>query len=175
MTYINQTDKIYAQALLELDSDKNQILKELMDIEEVFNSSKELIQILLNPTINISQRLGILEQIFKDKIDEKLYKFLIILVEKNKIDRFKEIIQCYTEQYNELNNIKDVKIISAIELEESEKQKITNALENKLNKRIQPQWDINNEIIAGLIFKIGDTIIDTSIKHKLDKLNKIMK
>ena len=175
MTYTNQTDRIYAQALLELDIDKTQLLNELIEIDNVFSSSNELVEILENPTINISQRIEILDLIFKNKIEEKLYKFLTILVEKNRINNFKEILKCYTEQYNELNNIKSVKIVSAIKLEENEKQKITSALETKLNKKVCPEWDIDTKIIAGLIFKIGDTVIDTSIKHKLDNLNKIMK
>lgn len=175
MTYTNQADKIYAQSLLELGIDKTQALDELTKIEEVLNSSNELVEILQNPTINISKKTEILEQIFKDKIDDKIYNFISVLVEKNRITDFKGILKCYIEQYNELNNIKSVEIISAIELNDKDKKRITSALEEKLNKKIYPKWDINNEIIAGLVFKIGDTIIDTSIKHKLDNLNKIMK
>jgi F0F1-type ATP synthase delta subunit len=38
-----------------------------------------------------------------------------------------------------------------------------------------PKWEINNEIIGGLVFKIGDTVIDTSLRHKLESFSKIMK
>jgi F-type H+-transporting ATPase subunit delta len=175
MTYTNQADKIYAQSLLELDADKKLILDELIKVEEVFTSSPELINILKNPTISISIRTEILENIFKDKINDKLYKFLEILVEKNRINRLKEITESYKLKFNTQNNIKDIEIISAIELDEKHKEKIIKTLEKKFNKVIMPKWNINPEIIGGLIYKIGDSVIDTSIRHKLEKFIKIMK
>lgn len=175
MTYINQSDKIYAQSLLELDLDNNKVLQELTEISATLKSSDELVTTLSNPTINISHRTEILEQIFKNKIDDKIFKFLEILTEKNKINRFDAITECYRTKYNEFCNIKEVEITSAVELDNNYRQKIIKILETKLNKNILPIWNINDAIIGGLIFKIGDTVIDTSLKHKLESLSKIMK
>ena len=100
MTYINQSDKIYAQSLLELDLDNNQVLRELSEINEVLTSSKELVMTLSNPTINISHRTEILEQIFRNKIDDRMFRFLQILTEKNKISRFEAITECFKTKYN---------------------------------------------------------------------------
>ena len=175
MTYINQSDKIYAQSLLELDLANDQVLNELSKINEVLTSSEELVMTLSNPTINISHKTEILEQIFKNKIDEKMFRFLQILTEKNKIKRFESITECFKTKYNEFCNIKEVEIISAIELDNDYKYKIKQILEKKLNKNVMPKWDIDNDIIGGLVFKIGDTVIDTSLKHKLESFSKIMK
>jgi len=175
MTYINQSDKIYAQSLLELDIENNQVIAELSEINEVLKSSKELVMTLSNPSINISHRKEILEQVFKNKIDNKLYRFLEILTEKNKITRFEAIEKCYETKYNEFNNIKEVEITSAIDLNDGYRQKIIQILESKLNKNIMPKWNTDKSIIGGLIFKIGDTLIDTSVKHKLESFSKIMK
>ena len=63
-------------------------------------------------------------------------------------------------------------MVSAIELSEEEKQQVVQKLENKLNKTVQPDWELDNDIIAGLVIKIDDDVIDMSIKNRLAKLKK---
>lgn len=175
MAYLNQIDKIYSQTLLKLAVDNGQVLDEITQIEEVFAKSKELTHLIQNPAINTKHKTEILDEIFKDKINSEIYKFLIVLVEKNRINRLKQIVESFKINYYEENNIKNVIIISAIELNEEMKKNITAKLENKLNKKVMPQWETDKDIIAGLIFKLGDTVIDTSLRHKLENLNKLMK
>ncbi|MCD7740132.1 MAG: F0F1 ATP synthase subunit delta, partial [Candidatus Gastranaerophilales bacterium] len=68
------------------------------------------------------------------------------------------------------NNIVKPVVISAIELEESQKNKIIEKLEYKLTKKVIPQYQVNPDIIGGLIFKIDDKTIDCSIKTKFDNM-----
>ena len=51
-------------------------------------------------------------------------------------------------------------------------EKIINKLSEKLNKTIIPTWETNKEIISGLVFKIGDDIIDTSLLNKVESIGK---
>ena len=69
--------------------------------------------------------------------------------------------------------MKSVKIVSAIELNEDYKNLIITKLSAKLKKNIHADWQINSDIIAGLVIYVDDHVIDTSIKNKLDSLSKI--
>ena len=72
-----------------------------------------------------------------------------------------------------MNNIKRVEIVSAVELSDEQKQKTIEKLHIRLNKEVKVNWALDTNIIGGLVIKIDDDIIDTSLKNKLDKLSKI--
>lgn len=77
---------------------------------------------------------------------------------------------------DKLNNVSKVEVTSAIELSEEYREQIKNKLQEILNKEIIINYKTNDSIIAGLIFKMGDNIFDTSISGKLNKFKKaIMK
>ena len=71
-----------------------------------------------------------------------------------------------------LNNIVKPQIISAVELNEEQKNRIINKLQTKLSKIIQPEYEIKPDIIGGLIIEIDDRTIDCSLKTKFDNMKK---
>lgn len=159
----------YAEALFE--TGKN-FAGDLNTVLEVMKSAADFMHIMSNPAIDLNVKYSILDEIFNNKIDDKVLQFIKILTEKNRLGEFEEIRDSYLERVNEANNIKLVEITSAIELNDDFKTRITNKLGEKLNKTIVPEWSINPEIIAGLMFKIGDDIIDTSLKNKVESIGK---
>ncbi len=173
--FISQGAKIYANALIGLNADKNTIINDLTQIIEVIEQSDDLRAILSNSSVNFNKKKEILSEIFGGKIDEKLINFLYILTEKNKINLLGEILKSFEQISAENSGISVVEIISATELNQDYKNRIINKLEQKLDKKVQPYWNIEPEIIGGLIFKIGDTVIDSSLKNKIENFSKVMK
>ncbi len=173
--FISQGSKIYANALIGLNADKNTIINDLTQIIEVIEQSDDLRAILSNSSVNFNKKKEILSEIFGGKIDEKLINFLYILTEKNKINLLGEILKSFEQISAENSGISVVEIISATELNQDYKNRIINKLEQKLDKKVQPYWNIEPEIIGGLIFKIGDTVIDSSLKNKIENFSKVMK
>lgn len=159
----------YAEALFETGET---FTSDLELIQEVMKSSHDFMHIMSNPAIDLNVKYSILDEIFKNKIDEKVLQFVKILADKGRLGEFDEILTAYKERVNEANNVKLVEITSAIELNEDLKTRIINKLGEKLNKKIIPAWKIDREIISGLVFKIGDDIVDTSIRNKIESIGK---
>ncbi len=128
--------------------------------------------IISNPSIDLNVKYSILDEIFKGKIDDKVLQFIKILTEKHRLAEFEEIRDSYIQRVNEFNNIKLVEITSAIELNDDFKTRITAKLGEKLSKTIVPEWKIDSGIISGLVFKIGDDIIDASLLNKVESIGK---
>lgn len=159
----------YAQALFETGQNFE---KDLEMVQQVLNDSADFTNVISNPAIDLTTKHEILDEVFKNQINANVLQFIKILAEKNRLNEIEQIKYSYIEKVNEFNNIQKVEIISAIELSEETKSKITNKLSEKFNKTIAPTWDINKEIIAGLVFKIGDDIIDTSLLNKVESIGK---
>lgn len=169
----------YAQALLELVSDnlsKEDILKELLDITESVKGSGDLNKVMTSPVISNDEKKNVISKLFENTTNKVILNFLKLLVDKNRFSMLESITKEYKNEINRLNNLLSINVTSAIDLTEDEKSAIKDKLSNILNKNIKLEWATNPDIIAGLVFEVGDNIIDNSLRHKLQDLSRnIMK
>lgn len=170
MTKVSTSAITYAKSLFEAD---NNALSDLNTVLDAINSSKDFELTMLNPSISLQTKYEIIDEIFKKELNEKVLNFIKILVEKNRFNEFNQIIQAYSNELDNMNNIKRVEVVSAVELSDEQKQKTIEKLQMRLNKEVKVKWILDTNIIGGLVIKIDDDIIDTSLKNKLDKLSKI--
>lgn len=159
----------YAQALFETGAGFDADLKTILD---VIKENADFVNVISNPAIDKSAKYSVIDEIFAGKIDSDVLKFLKILVEKSRFNEFESIYDCYLLKVQASKDIRQVEIVSAIPLVEIRKREIKEKLSEKLGKKIIPEWVTDENIIAGLIFKIGDDVIDTSLKKSLDNISK---
>lgn len=165
---ITKAAKIYANALIDNNSANH--IKDLELVQDILAKNSDLKDVLQNPTVSLEQKLEIIEAIFKNNVSFEILNYLKILTEKKHIAEIPTIIEIIKNTIDENNGMKAVTIVSAIELTNEYKEKITKILEEKIAKKIKPNWQIDENIIAGLVIKIDDDVIDTSIKTKLNKI-----
>ena len=166
------TAKRYSDALLELSQDSDKIRKELEEIVDTLSSSQDLKDFMSNPVISIEDKKSVIEKIFAGKIDKTLLNFLKLLVYKDRFNLIDEILESYSKDVDKQKNIQKVSVISAIELDEELKSKLINKLAQKLNKNIELETQLDKDIIAGLVIKTEDNVIDMSLKHKFEEMKK---
>jgi F-type H+-transporting ATPase subunit delta len=174
---LSAISKNYAKALMESTSEENRneyFVKQLDEISKVFSQSEDLNVVMSNSSVSANKKIEILDEIFKGKINEKLLNLMKILVEKNRFGEFDSIITGYKQMTEKQENKKTVEIISPIELDFENKTKILFKLEKKLKNEIVPEWTVDKSLIAGLVFKFDDYVIDTSVKAKLEDLRKTL-
>jgi F-type H+-transporting ATPase subunit delta len=165
---ITSSAKCYADALIQIGD----VSKDLEIVREIFAQSPDLTAVLENPAIPEDVKNSIIDSIFSGQVDEKIVNFLKILINKKRIQEFDVITAAYAAELDEKNNIKRVEIVSAVELNEDTRKRITEKLESRLQKTVIPQWQTDSAIIGGLVVKIGDDVIDTSLKNKLERVKK---
>lgn len=163
----------YAKSLIGLNNENklenSVIYQNLENVKTILNSSDELYQALINPIISASDKEAVIDAIFANDTDEIIRKFLKLLIRKNRFNLIFEIIKIYNNLLDKINNISKVEIISAIELDDNYKEQIKNKLSQILNKEIIINYDVKDEIIAGLVYKMGDDVFDASVSGKINK------
>ena len=166
----------YALALIEVgqegDYNFEQISSDLKNVGEILSHSKDLDEFLTNPVISIEDKIEIVEKVFKSEVNPKMVNFLKLIVENGRFQAFSDVCVCFQSRLDKMNNIERVLVTSAVELNDDAKNKLKEKLESKMKKSVSFDWAINPEIIAGLVINMGDNIIDTSLKHKLDDMKK---
>ena len=168
----------YAEALYEIASGKNlvdQIESELRAIETVLNENKDLQQILYHPQITTASKKELLEQIFKGRISEVTGNFLALLVDRRREAFFGDIVAEFTNLANAARNIVAAQVTSAVELDDKERGKLDQVLAKLTGKNVQTSYTIDRSLIGGVVVRIGDKIIDGSIKTRLATLKERLK
>lgn len=168
--------KKWAKALIELTQEdesisKENVLADLRSITETFDSSEELSNVVSNPSISTDEKQIVICKLFQDKVLPIVYNFLFALNLKKRLNLISDIADEFEKELEELKNIVRVDVTSAIDLNDERKTDIRNRIAEKLQKDVKVSYGVDKDIIAGLIFNINDTVVDNSIKHKLDKLS----
>ena len=168
--------KRYAKSLIELmlESDVNQaeIRSEMQNVKEILESSPDLTSAMNNPIVSAYDKVEIIKAVFEKDTKEVTRNFLKLLIDKNRFSLIFLIIEAFNKMLDKINNSVQVSVIGAIELEDGSKQEIENKLKEKLNKEINISYNVDNSIIAGLVYKIEDDVLDTSLKYKLEEFKK---
>lgn len=170
--------KRYSDALIDVAQSKNElddVYSDLQTVSEALSSVDELNAFLSHPVIPLSEKKDMVKSVFEGKIKEDTLNLLFILLEKNKINLINTILYCFEESMDEAKNILKVSVISAVEVDDDLKLKLKEKLENKLNKAVKFEFEMNPEIIAGLVLKIQDKVIDGSMAAKLEGFKKILR
>ena len=151
---------------------KEDILDDLLEISNTIDSSEELANVINNPSISTEEKQVVLCKLFQNTIMPIVYNFIFVLNLRKRIGIIAEIAVEFAKELERIKNIAHVNVTSAIDLDDVKKEDIKSKIAEKLDKDVVVEWGVDNEIIAGLIFKIDELVIDNSIKHKLDDLSR---
>lgn len=165
----------YSNALLESAIENNlldKIYNDVVFVIETVNSNSQLKEFFESPIISNSDKKDVINKIFSIHVDKITLDFLFVLVDNGRLGILNEVLNQFSKAYNAKNNIIKPTVISAVELDDSQKNKITEKLANKLQKKVIPQYEVNSEIIGGLIVEIEDKTIDCSLKTKFENMKK---
>lgn len=170
-------DRRYALALYKVAEEKNKVdeyLQDLRDICDIIDNNKELKAVIEYPQISTKQKKRIFIDIFKGKIDEELLSFLLILIEKGRILYLREKLNQFEQINLEKKNVVIAQVKSVIEMTDEQTSKLKSKLEKMYNKTVIIKHEIDKSIIGGLYVRVGNDVIDGSIKSKLDDMRALM-
>ena len=171
--------KKWAKALIELTTEdeslsKEEVLSDLKNVAETLETSEELSNVINNPSISTEENQIVICKLFQGRVKPIVYNFLFVLNLKKRMNILGEIVSEFEKELELLKNIVRVDITSAIDLSEEKKSDIRNRIAEKLQKDVKVSWGVDEDIIAGLIFNIDDTVVDNSIRQKLDTLGNLI-
>jgi F-type H+-transporting ATPase subunit delta len=168
--------KTYGEALFDLALE-NQSLdimeEEIKAVKVVFNENTELIKFLNHPKITKEEKVAFVENIFKGRVSDDVTGFLVIIIKKGRYDEIFGIFDYFLAKVREHKNIGVAYVTSAVELSEQEQEKIKNKLlATTKYVQFEMNYKVDASILGGLIIRIGDRVVDSSLRSKLNTLSK---
>jgi F-type H+-transporting ATPase subunit delta len=169
-------DRRYALALYEVAENKGKVDEYLQFVEEVANllsTNEELKQLFKHPQLSTSKKKELFKSIFEDKVEEELLTFLQLLIEKDRIFQLSEILDQMKKIYLEKHETVVAQVKTVVPLNEEEKAKLVDKLQKKYSKTVLLNEEIDKTILGGVYLRIGNDIIDGTIKSKFQEIRSL--
>jgi F-type H+-transporting ATPase subunit delta len=167
----------YAVALYEVAEEKNKTDEYISDLKQIITLIKEnydLSQVINHPKISTSKKIEIFKQVFEGKIDKEIISFLLILIEKDRIAELETVIFQMEKVRLEKNNEVVAVVKTVVPLNDNERTSLVDKLRAKYKKSIILKESIDLSILGGVYVRVGDDVIDGTVKNKIDEMKKLM-
>ena len=167
----------YSLALYELASENN-VLTQLENqsslILDLITSSKDFSNFIKDPTNSRDDLLKVINSIFDNKFESLLKNFLNFLIIKRRFFYTEKILKSFIETCSKKRGELKAELKSAKELSGDEISKITDELTKNFSSKIKLNYKHDQSLIGGLVVQVGSTMVDTSIKNKLQQIENRM-
>ena len=168
--------KVYGDALFELaveESKVDELLPEVHSLLEALEADNELLSLMNHPKIIKEEKVKIIEDTFRGRVSDDLTGLLRLLVEKDRSNEIPSVLSYFIEQVKEYKNIGTATVCSAKELTEEQKEAVKKRLLDTTKYiEFEMNYEVDPSLIGGMTIRIGDRVVDSSIKSKLYELRR---
>jgi F-type H+-transporting ATPase subunit delta len=175
----SRISKRYAGALFSLGQEDGSFAtygKELEEFKDFFIKNADFGDAISNPIYKLEERKNVLEFVLgKSSFSNLVKNFLNLLLDKKRIDSIEAIADKYAVLTDEASNIAHAEIITARPLQDDTLQKVIDSLKAMTSKDIKSEVTEDPELIGGIVVKMGDLVLDGSVKAQLEGLKESFK
>uniref|UniRef100_UPI004055A136 ATP synthase F1 subunit delta n=1 Tax=Acetatifactor sp. TaxID=1872090 RepID=UPI004055A136 len=168
--------KTYGEALFEIAVEQNktrEFMEEIQEVQKVLQQNPELDKLFKHPGIPKQEKMQVAEKVFKGQLCDELTGFLEIVISKERYGELQAIFDYFIQKVKEVQKIGVAYVSAAVELNEAQKAAVKDRLlETTSYESMEMHYDVDASLIAGMVIRIGDRVVDSSVRTKLDELTK---
>ncbi|MFC2086283.1 ATP synthase F1 subunit delta [Bacteroidota bacterium] len=165
----------YAKSLFKLAKEKNILSltqKDMSLVFETFDEVQELTEVMKDPVLKTSEKIKVINSVFKTKISEIPLLFLNLIVNKKREFYILGIARYFLELVKKEKGIKTVVLSTASELGKKQKDNIASLIIQELNSEIELTEMVDEDLVGGFIIRVDDNQYDSSVRSELNKIEK---
>jgi F-type H+-transporting ATPase subunit delta len=166
--------QVYARSLFEVASDQDkvdEIRDELGQFADAMNEDRDLQVFFFSPYFSTKEKEDALDRAISGA-DESFVNFLKLLIENHRMPVIFRVRRGYEELWEEANKLIPVSVTSAIELDKKTVKELGDRIEEQTGRRVELTAEVDPDILGGIVVRVGDSILDASVRNRLDQLRK---
>ena len=171
-----QISKTYGEALFELAVEEQKLdvlFEEAKAVREILRDNADFGRLMTHPKISGEEKVQMTEEVFKGRVSKEMTGFLVIIIEKDRYRDLDAVLTYFIDRVKEEKHIGVAFVTTAVALDEATQTKIVKRLlETTGYETMEMHYSVDPSIIGGMIIRIGDRVIDSSITTKLNELKK---
>ncbi len=166
--------EVYARSLFEVarDSGRLDVIREqLGQVADAVAGDRELQTFFFSPYFSVPEKEEGFDRAFTGT-DPVVRNFLGLLIEKHRMPVLFRVRQRFEAMWQEENRVLPVQITSAIPLDEATVRSIGDRIGTKTGRHIQLSADVDPDVLGGLVLRVGNSVVDASIRNRLENLRR---
>ena len=171
---MEQIARVYAEALFDTakQAGKLDVIKEQLDqFADAVNENRDLQLFLFSPYFSSAEKRDGLGKAI-DGAEPELVNVLGLLAEKHRMPVIFRIRDRFDDLWAQENKRLEVTVTSAVELDPELVQRIGSEIESQTGQTVELESNVNPDILGGLVLRVGNKVLDASVRNRLDKLRK---
>ncbi len=171
---MDELAQVYARALFEVAREQgklDELREQLAQFAEAVESDRQLAVFFFSPYFSTAEKEQGLERILQGA-DESFVNFLKLLIEKHRMPVLFRIRGAYQSLWDEENKVLPVEITSAIELDPATTESLGNTIGERAGRKVTLAARVDPDIIGGIVVRVGNSILDASIRNRLEQLRR---
>ena len=165
--------RVYGGAMFELAEAQGQadaMLEELLDLVTVLDGNPEFETFLASPMVDPEVRRASIQKIFRGRASDLLVDSLQVLNRKDRAGILRSVVEAYRLAHQDRRGVVDVHVRTATALTDSLRDRLKTVTGEFAGKEARLVETVDESIIAGVVIRIGDRQLDTSVSTRLRKL-----
>jgi ATP synthase F1 delta subunit len=166
--------QVYARSLFEVAREQGKldlIREQLGQFVDALNEHRELAVFFFSPYFSLREKQEALGRVIQGA-DPIFMNFLYLLIEKHRMPVIFRIRQAFERLWEEENRTLPVEITSAIELDQGTIESLARQIGERTGRKVKLATRVDPEIIGGLVVRVGNAILDASIRNRLEQLRR---
>jgi len=166
--------QVYARALFEVAKEHGKldlVREQLGEFADALNDSNDLRVFFFSPYFSTEEKKDGLHRALVDA-DQAIVNFLDALLERHRMPVIFRIRDEYGRLWDKENRLLPVEVTSAVDLDDATVKSIGERIGEQTGQRVELTSKVDPSILGGIVLRVGNSILDASIKHRLDQLRK---
>ena len=168
--------KTYGEALFELaveEDREEEFLSEVAQLKSLLDENPDFGKLMNHPKILKEEKLKVLEEVFGGRISKELLGFLHLVVSKDRYGDIDAILDFFISEVKKLKGIGIAYVTTAADLNEAKKKEIeAKLLATTSFQKMEMHYQVDEDLIGGMVIRIGDRVVDSSVRTKLFELQR---
>ncbi len=170
------TEKVYGEALFELaveEGREKELLQEVLTIRKVLDENPDFAKLMKNPAIPESEKEEVLKTVWDGRISKEIAGLMLLLLQKEHYGEVTQVLDYFAARIKEEQKIGVAYVSTALPITEEQKKSVEKRLlDTTAYKSFEMHYETDPALIGGIVIRIGDRVVDNSIRTRLDNLSR---
>ena len=166
--------QVYARSLFEVaqEHDKLDVVRDQIgEFADALDRSRELQTFFFSPYFSTEEKKQGLDKALEGE-DDVVRNFLAVLIENHRMPALFRIRRELDAMWREVNKLLPVQVTSAVELDEAVTRQIGEEIGRQTGRQVELTTNVDPDVLGGIVLRVGNSILDASIRTRLDRLRK---
>ena len=166
--------QVYARSLFEVaqEQDKLDVVRDQIgEFADALDGSRELQTFFFSPYFSTEEKKQGLDKALEGE-DDVVRNFLAVLIENHRMPALFRIRRELDAMWRDVNKLLPVQVTSAVELDEAVTRQIGEEIGRQTGRKVELSTNVDPDVLGGIVLRVGNSILDASIRTRLDRLRK---